>query len=198
MGGTRASGRVSKIVVRVSRKPQPGTRMPKFSKPLILLALAVVATSAVLGVGAQPAQARSMSKCSAALIHDWYVDGRVDTTRLLPTEAPGLRPTLRQEAVPGAATLRYRLSRRRTDRERVSQKRADRCDRTCAISLDNPLFPTLVDMYRIPRPTIRDPRVEWTSFWNVAETTGHEDLVLDVRPDRAGGVPLDERHQPPR
>ena len=53
--------------------------MPKFTKPLILLALAV-AVGAALGVGAQPAQARSMSKCSAALIHDWYVDGRVDRT----------------------------------------------------------------------------------------------------------------------
>jgi hypothetical protein len=70
---------VSKIVVRVSRKPQPGTCMPKFSKPLILLALAV-AIGAALGVGAQPAQARSMSTCSKALIHDWYVDGRVDKT----------------------------------------------------------------------------------------------------------------------
>ena len=53
--------------------------MPKFSKPLILLALAAAITAA-LGVGTQPAQARSMSKCSAALIHDWYVDGRVDKT----------------------------------------------------------------------------------------------------------------------
>jgi len=79
MAGTRASGRVSKIVVRVSRKPQPGSRMPKFTKPLILLALALV-IGAALGVGAQPAQARSMSSCSKALIHDWYVDGRVDQT----------------------------------------------------------------------------------------------------------------------
>jgi hypothetical protein len=54
--------------------------MPKFSKPLILLALALaVAIGAALGV-AQPAQARSMSSCSKALIHDWYVDGRVDKT----------------------------------------------------------------------------------------------------------------------
>jgi hypothetical protein len=79
MAGTRASGRVSKIVVRVPRKPQPGPRMPKFTKPLILLALAV-AIGVALGVGAQPAQARSMSQCSAALIHDWYVDGRIDKT----------------------------------------------------------------------------------------------------------------------
>lgn len=52
--------------------------MPKFSKPLILLVLAA-AIGAALGV-AQPAQARSLSTCSKALIHDWYVDGRVDNT----------------------------------------------------------------------------------------------------------------------
>jgi len=69
---------VGKIVVRVSRKPQPGPRMPKFSMPLILL-VAALAVGAALGT-AQPAQARSMSSCSAALIHDWYVDGRVDKT----------------------------------------------------------------------------------------------------------------------
>jgi hypothetical protein len=52
--------------------------MPKFSKPLILLALAV-AIAAALGV-AQPAQARSMSSCSKELINDWILDGRVDKT----------------------------------------------------------------------------------------------------------------------
>src|SRR5438067_7838496 len=52
--------------------------MPKFSKPLILV-FAALAVAAALGT-AQPAQARSMSSCSAALIHDWYVDGRVDKT----------------------------------------------------------------------------------------------------------------------
>lgn len=67
---------MGKILVRVSRKP--GTRMPRFSKPLILL-LAALAVGAALGT-AQPAQARSMSTCSKALIHDWYVDGRVDNT----------------------------------------------------------------------------------------------------------------------
>jgi hypothetical protein len=53
--------------------------MPKFSKPLILLALAAAITAAI-GVGARPAEARTMSICSRALIHDWYVDGRVDKT----------------------------------------------------------------------------------------------------------------------
>jgi hypothetical protein len=52
--------------------------MPKTLKPLILLA-GLLAIAAALGV-AQPAQARSMSTCSRALIHDWYVDGRVDKT----------------------------------------------------------------------------------------------------------------------
>jgi hypothetical protein len=52
--------------------------MPKTLKPLILLA-GLLAIAAALGA-AQPAQARSMSTCSKALIHDWYVDGRVDKT----------------------------------------------------------------------------------------------------------------------
>jgi hypothetical protein len=52
--------------------------MPRFSKPLILL-VSALAIGAALG-GAQPAQARSMSTCSKALVHDWYVDGRVDKT----------------------------------------------------------------------------------------------------------------------
>src|SRR6266576_484834 len=52
--------------------------MPKFSKPLILV-FAALAVAAALGT-AQPAEARTMSVCSRALIHDWYVDGRVDKT----------------------------------------------------------------------------------------------------------------------
>src|SRR3954469_16402134 len=78
MARTLPSGKVSKIVVRVPRKPQPGPRMPRFSKPLILLVVAA-AIAAALG-HAQPAQARTMSTCTKALIHDWYVDGRVDKT----------------------------------------------------------------------------------------------------------------------
>ena len=53
--------------------------MPRFLKPLTLVAAAVAIGAAALGT-AQPAQARSMSTCSSALIHDWYVDGRVDKT----------------------------------------------------------------------------------------------------------------------
>jgi hypothetical protein len=52
--------------------------MPKFLKPLILLIVAMAVAGSVLGVG--KAEARTFSKCSDALIHDWYVDGRVDKT----------------------------------------------------------------------------------------------------------------------
>jgi hypothetical protein len=107
MGGTWASGRVSKIVVRVSRKPQPGSRMPKFSNPLILLALAV-AIAAALGV-AQPAQARSMSTCSKVLIHDWYVDGRVDKTYPVHCYREALRQIPEDQIIYG--TLREDLNR---------------------------------------------------------------------------------------
>jgi hypothetical protein len=48
--------------------------MAKFLKPLILLVTAAAA-AATFGVGAAQA-----SKCSAALIHDWYIDGRIDRT----------------------------------------------------------------------------------------------------------------------
>jgi hypothetical protein len=107
MGGTWASGRVRKIVVRVSRKPQPGSRMPKFSKPLILPALAV-AIAAALGV-AQPAQARSISTCSKALIHDWYVDGRVDNTYPVHCYREALRQIPEDQIIYG--TLREDLNR---------------------------------------------------------------------------------------
>ncbi|HEY3017658.1 MAG TPA: hypothetical protein VGJ23_02390 [Gaiellaceae bacterium] len=48
--------------------------MPRFLKPLILLVVAAAA-AATFGVGTAQA-----SKCSNALIHDWYVDGRIDQT----------------------------------------------------------------------------------------------------------------------
>jgi len=70
---------VGKIVVRVRLfEPQPGYCMPKFLKPLIFLITATALAAGVFGVG--KAEARTFSKCSDALIHDWYVDGRVDKT----------------------------------------------------------------------------------------------------------------------
>jgi hypothetical protein len=48
--------------------------MPKVLKPLILF-VALAATAGSIGVGTARA-----STCSQALIHDWYVDGRVDQT----------------------------------------------------------------------------------------------------------------------
>ncbi len=108
MGGTRPSGKVSKIVVRVSAQPQPGPRMPRFSKPLILLVLAA-AIGAALGVAAQPAQARSMSTCSKALIHDWYVDGRVDKTYPVHCYREALKQIPEDQIIYG--TLRQDLTR---------------------------------------------------------------------------------------
>jgi hypothetical protein len=107
MGGTRPSGKVSKIVVRVSRNPQPGPRMPRISKPLILVALAV-AIAAALGA-AQPAQARSMTTCSKALIHDWYVDGRVDKTYPVHCYREALKQIPQDQIIYG--TLRQDLTR---------------------------------------------------------------------------------------
>jgi len=82
--------------------------MPKFSKPLILLALAAAITAA-LGVGAQPAQARTMSTCSKALIHDWYVDGRVDKTYPVHCYREALKQIPEDQIVYG--TLRDDLNR---------------------------------------------------------------------------------------
>jgi hypothetical protein len=82
--------------------------MPKFSKPLILLALAVT-IGVVLGVGAQPAQARSMSICSKALIHDWYVDGRVDKTYPVHCYREALKQIPEDQIIYG--TLREDLNR---------------------------------------------------------------------------------------
>jgi hypothetical protein len=48
--------------------------MPKFLRPLILVATAALAAAAF---GVATAQA---SACSSALIRDWYVDGRIDDT----------------------------------------------------------------------------------------------------------------------
>jgi hypothetical protein len=48
--------------------------MPRILKPLILI-VAIAAAAGSVGVGTARA-----STCSEALIHDWYVDGRVDQT----------------------------------------------------------------------------------------------------------------------
>jgi hypothetical protein len=48
--------------------------MPRVLKPLILI-VAIAAAAGSVGVGTARA-----STCSEALIHDWYVDGRVDQT----------------------------------------------------------------------------------------------------------------------
>src|SRR2546429_6328696 len=81
--------------------------MPKFSKPLILV-FAALAVAAALGT-AQPAQARSMSSCSAALIHDWYVDGRVDKTYPVHCYREALKNIPEDQAIYG--TLRQDLTR---------------------------------------------------------------------------------------
>jgi hypothetical protein len=108
MAPTLPSGKVGKIVVRVSRTPQPGTRMPRFRKPLILIVLAVGIGAVTLGT-AQPAQARSMSDCSKALIHDWYVDGRVDKTYPVHCYREALKNIPEDQAIYG--TLRQDLTR---------------------------------------------------------------------------------------
>jgi hypothetical protein len=82
--------------------------MPRFSKPLILLAIAV-AIGAALGAAAKPAQARTMSTCSAALIHDWYVDGRVDKTYPVHCYREALKQIPEDQAIYG--TLRQDLTR---------------------------------------------------------------------------------------
>src|SRR6266568_1325155 len=108
MAPTLPSGKVGKIVVRVSRTPQPGPRMARFWKPLILLVLAAGIAAAALGT-AQPAQARSMSDCSKALIHDWYVDGRVDNTYPVHCYREALKNIPEDQVVYG--TLRQDLTR---------------------------------------------------------------------------------------
>src|SRR6266487_1343361 len=107
MAPTLPSGKVGKIVVRVSQAAA-GTRMPRFLKPLILVAAAVAIGAAALGT-AQPAQARSMSTCSSALIHDWYVDGRVDKTYPVHCYREALNEIPEDQAIYG--TLRQDLTR---------------------------------------------------------------------------------------
>src|SRR2546429_7774102 len=103
--------------------------MPKFSKPLILV-FAALAVAAALGT-AQPAQARSMSSSSAALIPDWYVDGRVDKTYPVHCYREALKNIPEDQAIYG--TLRQDLTRPAVDhpparrpRDRRHAGRADR------------------------------------------------------------------------
>ena len=82
--------------------------MPRTLKPLILVA-AVLAIGAALGTTAQPAQARSLSICSKALVHDWLVDGRVDKTYPVHCYREALRTIPEDQLVYG--TLRDDLNR---------------------------------------------------------------------------------------
>src|SRR6266498_2057172 len=77
--------------------------MPRFLKPLILL---VVAAAAATTFGVGTAQA---SKCSNALIHDWYVDGRIDQTYPVHCYREALREIPEDQLVYG--TLRDDLTR---------------------------------------------------------------------------------------
>src|SRR5207244_8288659 len=86
---------------------QHGPRMPKFLKPFILLIATMALVGGVLGVG--KAEARSSSVCSKALIHDWYVDGRVDKTYPVHCYREALRDIPEDQLIYG--TLRDDLTR---------------------------------------------------------------------------------------
>jgi len=108
MGASLPSGKVGKIVVRVRVfQPPHGPRMPKSLKPLILLIAATALVGSVLGVG--KAEARTFSTCSEALIHDWYVDGRVDKTYPVHCYREALRSIPEDQLIYG--TLRDDLNR---------------------------------------------------------------------------------------
>lgn len=77
--------------------------MPRFLKPLIVL---VVAAAAAGAIGAGQAQA---SKCSSALIKDWYVDGRIDQTYAVHCYREALKDIPEDQIVYG--TLREDLTR---------------------------------------------------------------------------------------
>jgi hypothetical protein len=80
--------------------------MPRVLKPLILL-LAVAAIAGLARV--DKAEARLESKCSQALIHDWYVDGRVDKSYPVHCYREALRDIPEDQIVYG--TLRDDLTR---------------------------------------------------------------------------------------
>jgi hypothetical protein len=77
--------------------------MPKFLTPLILV---FVAAAAAATFGVSPAHA---SACSNALIHDWYVDGRIDRTYPIHCYREALRDIPEDQIVYG--TLRDDLNR---------------------------------------------------------------------------------------
>jgi hypothetical protein len=80
--------------------------MPRVLKPLILV-LAVAAFAGLARV--DKAEARLESKCSQALIHDWYVDGRVDKSYPVHCYREALRDIPEDQIVYG--TLRDDLTR---------------------------------------------------------------------------------------
>src|SRR5919201_3322055 len=102
MPASRPSGRVGKIAARV-RAAAACSRMPKFLKPFILLVTAVAAAGA-FGVGTAQA-----SRCSSALIRDWYVDGRIDQTYPVHCYREALKDIPEDQIVYG--TLREDLTR---------------------------------------------------------------------------------------
>jgi hypothetical protein len=77
--------------------------MLRVVKPLILV-FAVAALAATFGVGTAQA-----SKCSSALIHDWYVDGRIDQTYAVHCYREALKDIPEDQIVYG--TLRDDLTR---------------------------------------------------------------------------------------
>jgi len=77
--------------------------MPRFLKPLILLVPAAV-VAATIGVGTAQA-----TTCSKALIHDWYVDGRIDRTYPVHCYREALKDIPEDQIVYG--TLRDDLTR---------------------------------------------------------------------------------------
>jgi hypothetical protein len=82
--------------------------MPKVLKPLILVLFAAAAAAA-FGASPQPAHARSLSTCSKALIHDWYVDGRVDNVYPVHCYREALKGIPEDQIIYG--TLRQDLNR---------------------------------------------------------------------------------------
>jgi hypothetical protein len=77
--------------------------MPKFLRALTVL-VAILAAAATFGVGSAQA-----SKCASALIHDWYVDGRIDRTYAVHCYREALRDIPEDQIVYG--TLRDDLNR---------------------------------------------------------------------------------------